>query len=139
MQDTTQSDRPHASDGSDTDINAHDTMSTSSSDASYTPSRTPTDDDFSADTDDNLSVIYSDLDHPPHQLALPGLFDILDYEAILSQQAFVHYQNISEHVSTNLPQREEEFTRLLTHAVRTNQDPVDLDTLVQGWLPVRHP
>jgi hypothetical protein len=114
-------------------------MSTCSSQDLYTPSE-PSDDDFSADTDDdNLSAIYSDQKHPPQQRSTPDSFDIMDFEAILSQQAFVHYQNISEHVHTNLPHRQTEFTSLLTHAVRTNQDPCTLDSLVQDWSPAHHP
>jgi hypothetical protein len=110
-------------------------MSTCSSDPSYIPTN-ESDDDFSADTADNLSVIYADQKHPPQALEAP--FDIMDFEAALSQQAFLHFQELHDHVHTTMPQRQDEFTALLTHAVRTNQDPVGLRTLVNGWSP-NHP
>jgi hypothetical protein len=105
--DTTQTDNPHTSEGSDTDLNPQDTMSTGSSDDSNYCQTSDCDDHFSADTADDISVIYEDQQRPPQLFPDSTLdsFDIMDFEAALSQQAFLHFQQLDQHVSLSLPQR----------------------------------
>jgi hypothetical protein len=79
--------------GSETDINL-DTISMCSLDQSYAPSVT-SDDNFSTDTSNNLSIIYADQEHPPQAL-MTNTFDIMDFEAPLSQQTFLHYQQLNQ-------------------------------------------
>jgi hypothetical protein len=137
MLDTTQ--QLHSDAGSDTDLNipTQDRMLTDSpsDDSSYSPSLTgpnPSDDDFSADASDNISAIYADQRYPP-QKHHPDTFDLMDFEVALSQTAFLHYQQINEHVIETFPQHHDEFQELLSQAVRKNKDPTSLETTVKGW------
>jgi hypothetical protein len=135
MYDSTQT-KTQQDSGSETDLN-RDAMSTSSSDPSFSPSPAPTDDEFSADDSDDLSVIYSDQKLPPQDRTSAN-FNIMDYEAVLSQQALAHYQQLHHQVAKTIPVREAEFTELLDHAIRTNQDPVNLTNIINTW-PIHHP
>jgi hypothetical protein len=137
MYDSTPTKTQQDSEGSETDLN-RDAMSTSSSDPSYSPSpAAPTDDEFSGDDSDDLSVIYADQQLPP-QVRNNDNFNIMDYEAVLSQQALAHYQQLHHQVTKTIPVREAEFTELLDHAIRTNQDPVNLTNIINTW-PIHHP
>jgi hypothetical protein len=108
-------------------------MSTDSTDSSYSPSLTNSfNDDFSADASDDLSVIYTDQQLPAQPLH-PAPFDLMDFEVSLSQTAFLHYQQIDDLVTSQLPQRYDEFQTLLSHAVRKNKDPAFLETTVKSW------
>jgi hypothetical protein len=123
---------------SETDLNPQDQMSTSSSDSTYVPPTDETsfssDDDFSVDASEDLSLIYND---PP---LAPDCFDITNFEAILSQQAFLQFQQLDHKVTTEVPSdRHDEFKQLLTNAVQTNQDPANLEHIVQGWMSNHHP
>jgi hypothetical protein len=62
----------------------------------------------------------------------------MDYEVALSQQAFLHYQQIDDHITNTLPQRRDEFNELLSQAVRKNKDPISLEKTIKGWT-ARHP
>jgi hypothetical protein len=57
----------------------------------------------------------------------------MDFEVALSQTAFLHYQQINEHVIETFPQHHDEFQELLSQAVRKNKDPTSLETTVKGW------
>ncbi len=115
-------------------------MLTDLPDSSYSPSLTAqdsSDDKLSADASDDLSAVYANQRFPPQELHA-NIFDLMDYEAALSQQAFLHYQQLDEHVTTTLPQQHDEFNELLSHAVRKNKDPHSLETTIKGWT-ARHP
>jgi hypothetical protein len=62
----------------------------------------------------------------------------MDYEVAFSQQAFLHYHLIDEHITNTLPQQRDEFNKLLSHAVRKNKDPTSLEMAVKGWT-LHHP
>jgi hypothetical protein len=102
-------------------------METSLHDSSYhPPDGDPLDDDFSADDSANLGEIYS-----------PGAsdeFDIQDFEIALSQQAYLHFQQIQQHALAQAPSRQHKFSTLFEEAVKTNQDPAILEETLQGWL-----
>jgi hypothetical protein len=129
-------------DGSETDLNPPpgDAMSTdSSSDSTFSHTSIASSDHFSADgSDDDLSAIYSDQQRPPARLH-PAIFDLMDFEAALSQQALLHYQQLDDHIRSRIPHRHDEFHELLAEAVRTNQDPADLETTINSWSPHHHP
>jgi hypothetical protein len=104
-------------------------------DSSFPPSITDPNqsgDDLSADVSDDLSAVYADQRFPPQALQ-PNPFDLMDFEVALSQQAFLHFQQIDEHVNSMFPQRHEEFQELLATAVRENKDPTSLEMTVKGW------
>jgi hypothetical protein len=135
---------PDPDDDSETDFSTPppDRMLTDSPDSSYCPSITAPDllseDELTADASDDLSAVYADQRLPPQELH-PAAFDLMDFEVNLSQQAFLHYRQIDEHVTNTLPQRRDEFQELLSHAVRTNKDPTSLETTVKGWTIHHHP
>jgi hypothetical protein len=110
-------------------------MSTSSSDSTYIPpdaSVLSSDDDFSANASEDLSLIYAN-DDPSDLNSDP--FDIMNYETSLSQQAFLNFQELDHQVNSALPpERHDEFKGLLTNAVKTNQDPATLQNIVRGWM-----
>jgi hypothetical protein len=123
-------------DGSETDLNpSPDRMITDSSDSSYSPSMaasTSSGDDLSADASNNISFLYADQQLPPQPIH-PDPFDLMDFKVGLSQQAFLHFQQLDDHVTTTMPNRHDKFHHLLSHAVRTHQDPVNLETTVKNW------
>jgi hypothetical protein len=115
---------PDLDDGSNTDLDSppQDRMLTDSPESSYSPSITahhPSDDGLSANASEDLSTIYVDQRFPPQELHAES-FDLMDYKVALSQQAFLHYQQIDEHITNTLPQQCDEFNNLLSQAVRKN-------------------
>jgi hypothetical protein len=105
-------------------------MSTSSTDSSYRPpSADLSDDDLSADESADLGQIYL-----PDVVPSPLLFNIHEFETALSQQAFLHFQQIQQQASLQLPTQQPAFNVLLEEAVRTNQDPVILEDTVHRWM-----
>jgi hypothetical protein len=112
-------------------------MSTSSADSSYRPSMSDDDDTVddvltTADSEDLGNIYCHD---GPH---LEPTFLIENFETELSQQAYLHFQQIQELASEQAPTRQQEFTNLLATAVKTNQDPAVLAETLHSWT-VPHP
>jgi hypothetical protein len=104
-------------------------MSTSSTDSPYQPTTQLTDNELSADESADLNEIYS------NEKPLDLTFNIQDYEIALSQQAYLHFQQIQAHAHQHqTPTRHHKFTTLLESAVRTNQDPAILEDTVHRWM-----
>jgi hypothetical protein len=141
LQQNSQPSQATETDGSETDLNPphSDSMSTDSRDSSYQPPSQAPSDHLSVDvSDDDLSAIYADQRHPPQRMH-PAPFDLMDFEAAISQQALLHYHQLDDHVQSRLPTRYNEFHELLSQAVRTNQDPADLEKTVHSWSPNHNP
>jgi hypothetical protein len=59
--------------------------------------------------------------------------DLAQYEADLSQDAFLHYRQLASYVATTFPAKHHEFRHLLLSSITNNKDPVDLETLINSW------
>ena len=91
----------------------------------------PRDKALSVDTSAAESLTPLDMDRDPP-------FDIQDYKIALSQQAFLHFQQIQQQAARQVPNRQWQFANLLEQAVHMNQDPAILKNTVLSWLPI-HP
>jgi hypothetical protein len=107
-------------------------MSVTSKDSSFHPASTILSDDLSADTEANLAALYAD-DAPPADPHYQPPFNIMDFEINLSQDAFLHYQQLNKTVRSTHPNRLGAFLPLLSQAVTTNEDPAVLASVVNSW------